>query len=75
MDKLIGEVTRLCGGVSLQEFDSAVSGAIEKLEYMINREGDANGARYSDSYLAHLVAEQIRERRQMNESVSDQCRN
>lgn len=42
------------------EWDKAKSSAERKLEWIINREGDGDGARREPWYLAQLIAEAVR---------------
>lgn len=42
------------------QFEEALSSARYKLAWIIAREGDLNGERLKDWYLAELVAERIR---------------
>lgn len=48
-----------CVAVSPQEWDNAAGRAIRKLEYIIERYGDANGQRREPWYLEQLIAETI----------------
>ena len=48
------------------EIVNALKPATEKLERIIEREGDAHGARREPSYIAQLIAENIRSTRMTN---------
>lgn len=57
----LSQKTATCLGdeFTTQEFDRALQYATDKLERIIAREGDADGARGLPEYLAHLIAEHI----------------
>lgn len=58
-------------GFKFDEYEAELAEhkAIDKLNYIINRFGDANGERTQDYYLAQLIAEQIKQSR-----FSEYCR-
>ena len=50
----------LGAAIEPQEWRRACESAERKLQYIIDREGDANGARREPYYLAQLIAETVR---------------
>lgn len=52
------------------ELIRAIKPATEKLERIIEREGDADGARLEPSYIAQLIAENIRSTRMTNKCMA-----
>ena len=56
-----------------QEWRRACESAERKLQYIIDREGDANGERRKPYYLAQLIAEAVRSDRlqQLTEQLAD----
>jgi len=54
--------------VSEDEIMAAIPPAMDKLQRIIQREGDAEGLRLRPQYIAHLVTEQIRSERFAAES-------
>ena len=50
-------------GATLGELAEAIPRALRKLDLIVEREGDANGARVEPKYLAMLIAEVLRSRR------------
>lgn len=53
------QVKRMIGGVTDEEFHSALIKAVYKLLRIVNRFGDADGKRLTMEYLTALVVEQI----------------
>lgn len=54
-------VRRKLGNVSDATIEAALPSAQEKLERIIEREGDANGGRLKACYMAQLLVEKIQE--------------
>lgn len=52
------------------EIINSLKPATEKLERIIKREGDADGARLEPSYIAQLIAENIRSTRMTNKCMA-----
>ncbi len=52
------------------EIINSLKPATEKLERIIQREGDADGARLEPSYIAQLIAENIRSTRMTNKCMA-----
>ena len=62
-DNMLYLVSNLIGEVTLDEITSALTPAVNKLQWILQREGDAGGERLRPNYLAHLIAEQIKANR------------
>lgn len=56
-------------GATLGELAEAVPKAKRKLDLIIEREGDADGARIEPKYLAMLIAEVLRTQRVQRETI------
>lgn len=50
-------------GATLGELSDAIPRALRKLDLIVEREGDADGARVEPKYLAMLIAEILRSRK------------
>lgn len=62
--QLISMVERILGDEpGVEEFTDAFNKAQQKLHRIIQREGSDGGLRFGGSYFAHLIAEQITEKR------------
>lgn len=58
-------------GLTEKEFYAAYISALQKLQVIVSREGDANGKRWEPEYMALLIEEQIQSNRAYQASMDD----